>query len=99
METKDILREALALRNMGRLAEAERKVAYLARRVPTEGSVAGIIATIYWEGGKFSKAAQWFAHAVRLAPTSEMASLGLFHSLMQRGRSHAAYAEMRRFMA
>lgn len=40
-----------------------------------------------------------FQRAVKLAPTSELYSLGLFHIFWSQGKQNDAFNEMKRFMA
>ena len=44
-------------------------------------------------------ATEHFQTAVKLAPTSELYSLGLFHIFWSQGRRDDAFIEMKRFMA
>ena len=44
-------------------------------------------------------AIEHFQTAVKLAPTSELYSLGLFHIFWSQGRQDDAFNEMKRFMA
>jgi hypothetical protein len=88
---------AIGLRNKQRTAEAIAcllpYVGVLKRAAPG----AGLLATLYWEHGDLKNAAKWFSQATTLAPQSETASLGLFHSLWDLGNHDDAFDEMRRF--
>jgi len=48
---------------------------------------------------RYSEAAQSFKRATELSPDSELASLGLFQSLMDTGDKQAALSEMKRYLA
>jgi predicted Zn-dependent protease len=58
----------------------------------------GYLGFLYTETGDDEKAVQAFRKAVALSPRSELASLGLFHSLWRTGRTDAAFDEMGRFV-
>jgi len=53
----------------------------------------------FFEIGDMAKAEDAFRRAVELNPKSELASLGLFHSLWEQQAASEAFAEMRRFLA
>jgi tetratricopeptide (TPR) repeat protein len=95
---KNIMGSAIGLRNKQRTAEAIASllpyVGILKRAAPG----AGLLATLYWEQRDLKNAAKWFSQATNLAPQSEKASLGLFHSLWDLGNHDDAFDEMRRFL-
>jgi predicted Zn-dependent protease len=51
------------------------------------------------EAGDIGPAIEHFQTAVKLAPTSELYSLGLFHMFWSQGRQDDAFSEMKRFTA
>ncbi len=97
-QLKRWMNAALKLRGKGRRPEAiallRPHLDVLKRRAPG----AGLLATLYFENDDFKNAAEWYARAAALAPKSEMASLGLFHSLWKIGKHQKALKEMRRFL-
>jgi predicted Zn-dependent protease len=78
--------------------QAAKALEQLARAHPESAPVAGMLGGIYFELDDFSKARRWFKRATELSPRSELASVGLFHSLWELGRSTEAVSEMRRFL-
>jgi Tfp pilus assembly protein PilF len=58
----------------------------------------GYLGFLYTEARNDEKAVHAFRKAIALAPRSEMASLGLFHSLWRTDHTDAAFDEMRRFL-
>ncbi|HEY7330550.1 MAG TPA: tetratricopeptide repeat protein [Gemmataceae bacterium] len=98
-EFKDRFQEALELKNQGRLAEAEQRFNDLLAMNPTSAAVHAFLADTLWDQGLLTRAITSFRKAVELAPNSEMASLGLFHTLLESGDSESAIAEMDRFLS
>jgi predicted Zn-dependent protease len=97
-EFKDRFKEAVELKNQGRLAEAEQKFKDLLVMNPASASVHAFLADTLWDQGQLKRAIASFRKAVQLAPKSEMASLGLFHTLLESGDREGAIAEMDRFL-
>jgi len=71
----------------------------LARIRPHSASVHGILADVQWRLGHLERAVQSFKRATKLSPKSELASLGLFHTLWESGQIDRAKAEMKRYLA
>ena len=90
---------ALKLGRAGQHQAATRGLLPLARHQPTSGAVRGVLGKLYFESGDFRRAAKWFRLATEVSPRSELASLGLFHSLWELNRRRAALAEMSRFLS
>ena len=57
-----------------------------------------VLGDTYWEVGRYPEAIAAFRRATELAPQSELASLSLFHCLIDQGGTDAAFDEMRRFL-
>jgi predicted Zn-dependent protease len=98
-EFKDRFQEAVELKNQGRLVEAEQKFHDLLVMNPASASVHAFLADTLWGQGRLTQAITFFRKAVELAPKSEMASLGLFHTLLESGDREGAIAEMDRFLS
>lgn len=62
-------------------------------------TVSGLLGSAYFEKGEFARAAEWFMKTTQLSPASELASLGLFHSLWNLDDASAAFDEMQRFLS
>ena len=71
----------------------------LLKTTPRSASVHALLGDVQWEQNKTAEAVASFRRAVELAPNSELASLGLFHTLMESGDKQQAIAEMERFMS
>ena len=54
----------------------------------------GLIASSYYQLKDFSLSQKYFKKTTKLNPKSELASLGLFHSLMELGKTTAALKEL-----
>ena len=93
------MNRAMQLRRQGRRREAVRILEGLASRHSRSAAVMGSLGSVYFELGLLAKAGKAFAQAIELNPKSEMASLGLFHSLWQQGARSEAFAEMSRFLS
>ncbi len=89
---------AVKLHRAHKTQEALAILERLAREYRKSAAVAGYLAGVYFGQDEFERAAKWFKCATDLAPKSELASLGLFHSLWNVGASTEAVAEMRRFL-
>jgi predicted Zn-dependent protease len=98
-EFKDRFKEAVELKNQGRLGEAEQKFKDLLVMNPASASVHAFLADTLWDQGQLPRAIASFRKAVELAPKSEMASLGLFHTLLESGDKEGAVVEMDRFLS
>ena len=96
-QTAQVMAHAIDLRNKKRPAAAIASLLPHARILKNVAPAAGLLATLYWDLSDYQNSAKWFARAARLAPRSEKASLGLFHSLWDLGKYDDAFDEMRRF--
>lgn len=90
---------ALRLRNAERYDDALRILEGLQRERPDSAPVLGILGDVFWRKHDLPNAVACFKSATKLSPKSELASLGLFHTLREQGRKRAASTEMRRFLA
>ena len=90
---------ALALHRQGDHRGAVGRLKRLVKSHPASGAVYGVLGKVYFEQDKFGEAAKWFQKTTAVAPDSELASLGLFHSLWQSDRPSEALAEAGRFLA
>jgi predicted Zn-dependent protease len=90
---------ALDLLHSGDAASARRILCKLADQYPSDPAVFGMLAAAYRKLNDHHEAARCFKKATELSPNSELASLGLYHSLLRCGDVIGAKAEMRRFLA
>ncbi len=90
---------AIQKRDAGDLPGCLSDLDRLAAENPENAGVAGTRAGVLFELGRFEEAAEGFRRAVELAPKSEIASLGLFHSLNRLCRKDEAKKEMERFQS
>ncbi len=93
------LNEALKLRSRKNYEQAKELLLVLADENADSAAVFGILGDVYWRLGSLPEAIQCFRRAVQLSPTSELASLGLFHSLWESGRYRQAREAMKRFVS
>lgn len=66
---------------------------------PSRPFILGMLGAIYRSLGDHGRSLGYFQQAASLSPQSELASLGLFHSLWEAGRQEEALDEMRRFLS
>jgi predicted Zn-dependent protease len=71
----------------------------LVAEAPESAGLNATYANTLKEVGETAPAIEHFKRAVKLAPTVELYSLGLFHIYWAQGMQDEAFTEMRRFMA
>lgn len=97
--------EAMALRDLGRLEEAIDLLRTLVACTEPEPDVKlhahslNQIARMYFRTGDFKHSELESMKALAIAPRFELASLGLFHSLLRQDRWIAAFEEAVRFVS
>jgi len=91
--------EAIALRNAGDVNGAREILAGILSATKKCPSAYVVLGGIQWDAGESDNALASFRAATRLDPTMEMASLPLFHILMEIGLVDEAFSEARRFLA
>jgi tetratricopeptide (TPR) repeat protein len=69
----------------------------LALEYPNRPFILGMLGAIYRSLEEYERAVEYYSRTTALSPKSELASLGLFHSLWRVGRHEEAMAEMTRF--
>ena len=90
---------AIVLRDSGKLDEACKVLTALIEKHPQFSPPYAIKAGILFDLKLYEDAEDCFREAVTLKPLSELASLGLFHSLWNQGRQDIALEEMERFFS
>jgi predicted Zn-dependent protease len=98
-QLKTALDRCIKLIGQGKHREALRILQPLSRQHPRSAAVFGTLGRAFFEIGDMQKSREAFQSAVDLNPKSELASLGLFHSLWGRHATSEAFAEMRRFLS
>jgi tetratricopeptide (TPR) repeat protein len=102
MTIQEMFKEAIELRNKGKLEEAIHQFLSIIKAYPTDPKISGVYATlagIYSDLEDYEKAYINFKEASRLNPKSELASLGLYISLVELGKDEEAIIEMKRYLA
>jgi predicted Zn-dependent protease len=90
------LARATDLANRNEFSAALGLVEPLAASEPNNPRVLGVFAGLYFRQGKLEEASRYFRRATELSPKSELASLGLFHSLWGTGEHTSAEREIAR---
>ena len=94
----ELLQSAIDAFHAGQLDSAIALLAQRANIFPKAARLWGYLGFLYGEAGQHAKAERAFRKTTVLSPHSEQASLGLFHSLWNTGKTDAAFDEMRRFV-
>lgn len=90
---------AIRLNKEGRASESISLLESLRKQFPESASVAGYLGGIYFEQAQYTRSIACFKKAVQFSPVSELASVGLFHSLWAAGKTDDALDEMGRFLS
>ncbi len=90
---------ALRLRDGGDWLGAATIFERLDAEHPNQAAILGMWSSIYFHLKDWERALPLYLQTVALSPKSELASLGLFHSLWNVGRQKEAFTEMRRFLS
>ena len=96
---KGKLNAALAHGRDGRHQEGIDLLLALVATHPESGPLLGVLGKLYFEAGDLTAAAKWFRKTTQVSPDSELASVGLFHSLWNGRHRSPALAEAARFLA
>jgi predicted Zn-dependent protease len=97
-ESKVPFAAALKLKKKRRLASARKVLLELSRKDRKSIAILLVLGGVCWDMGLLNEAVRTFKRATRLAPTLEIASLGVFHSLWELGEEAQALKEIHRFM-
>ena len=89
----------LEYKNSGNYLKAIEVAEMLTAEFSQEASAFGLLASLNFMTEKYEKASISFKKTTVLAPKSETASLGLFHSLWRLNDHEGAFVEMKRFTA
>ena len=93
------LNEALKLKATKKYGQAKEILLALADENADSAAIFGILGDVYWHLDSLHEAIRCFTRATELSPTSELASLGLFHTLWEAGQIRPALNEMKRFLS
>ena len=93
-----ILNKIIELTNKGQFKEAIRGLRPLLKKHPASSSICFVAAKFYYESGKYYSSCKYFKKLVLLKSDSEIASLGLYHSLCNLGKEMLALKELKRFI-
>src|SRR5437660_91966 len=94
----ELFEKAIRAKEAGDLPRSIMFLATLTTRCPTNAKLHWYLGHIFEELGSVEKAIESFRTATRLAPSLELASLGLFHCLWRHDKLEEAFVEMRRFI-
>lgn len=89
---------AIAIRDRGRDQEAIERLVEIIATHPRSAFALLVLGGLYRDHGRLESAVKCFQEAVKLRPTHELSSLGLFHSHYDLGNWQAAVVEAARFL-
>jgi tetratricopeptide (TPR) repeat protein len=99
VKDKEIVEKAIGLQAAGRHKDALEILHELENKYSDLSSLYGLIASSYYQLCDYKSSTVYFHKTLTLNPNSELASLGLFHSLDKIGELKKAFLEMERFLA
>ena len=95
-----LYQDALKLRDSGKPQESLGVLSSLIGiNDESDAQLLVVMGTIYLESKDFIKAVDLYKKAVELKPRDPLASLGLFHALVNARKNKDAFAELRRFLS
>ncbi len=96
---ESLLNLALELKSKSRYKESLDILIKIHEKHGSNSSVVnGLLGSVYYEQKEYKKSAIYFRKATILNPKSELASLGMFHSLIETGKDDLALEEMKRYL-
>lgn len=101
MTIQEMFKEGIGLRNNGQFDKAIAQFLFIIEEYPRDPKIAGVYSTlagIYSDLGDHARARVYFTKASELNPQSELASLGLYVSLVELGRDEDAIMELKRYL-
>jgi len=96
---RDSLNRAIELNRQGKYRAAVKVLLPMLESHPRSAAAYGYLGGSYFELGEYDQSTECFRKATRISPKSELASLGLFHSLWNQDALSDAFDEMKRFLS
>lgn len=97
MTVKEMFQKAIDLRDQKNYSEALKILQDIEDQCLNSPNFFAVSASICWELKQLDNSIKNFKEAIKLAPQSELVSLGLFHCLWELKRFDEAFEEMKRF--
>jgi predicted Zn-dependent protease len=97
IETESLINEAFDLRQYKKYEEALNILMPLQKKYKSDSRITGTIATFFYELNDYKSSLKYFKKTTILNPASELASLGLFHSLIEMNNFDKAIDELKRY--
>ena len=94
---KEIIEKAISFQNKNCHKRALKLLHELESKEKTISMIYGLIGSSYYQIEDFKSSAKYFKKCLKIKPTSELASLGLFHSLLELKKYKSAFIEMKRY--
>ena len=94
-----IIEKVLAFQNKNWHKRALKLLHEVEAKGKTTSMVYGLIGTSYYQMEDFKNSAKYFKKCLKVKPTSEVASLGFFHSCIHIKKYKDAFVEMKRYLS
>jgi tetratricopeptide (TPR) repeat protein len=98
VDVENLINDALSLKAKGKYSKGLKILKPLEKEFPKDSVITGIIASIFYENKDYLNSEKYFKKTILLNPNSELASLGLFHSLLFLNKVDEALYELRSFI-
>lgn len=94
-----LVEKAISLNSKNLFIEALSILLEIEAKYKKSSMINGLIATSYYHAKEYGMSAEYYKRTIELNPRSELASLGLFHSLWEMKNYSGAFKEMDRFLS
>lgn len=95
----DLINFAIKLKNQKEYKQSNAILTEMLAKYNDSPILCGLIAGNYYKIGDYEDSTYYFDKVVKLSPNSELASLGLYHSLLELEYNDLAFEEMDRFLS
>ncbi len=98
-QDKSLINQAIKLKNENKHNQSLDILKSLIGKYPYEPLLYGLIGSNYYLQENYKDSSLFFNKTISLSPSSEIASLGLYHSLIELCHTDLAFQEMDRFLS
>ena len=96
---EEIVEKAISFQNKNLHKKALKLLHAVEVEEKTTSSLFGLIGSSYFQLGDYKNSAKYFKKCLKLKPTSELASLGLFHAYIHIRKYKDAFIELKRYLS
>ena len=91
------LKEVFSLKANGKFKEGIILLKQMNKKFENDRKILGLLGTLFYQLEDYNNSSKYFRRASEVNPSSELSSLGLFHSYMELGKIIPALKEITRF--